>query len=615
MLNRNRIAKIWTLLFAISISFFSPVAWAQPLHSVMLTLPDHSEEALNWCGPATGQMIMEGYPSGSCSKLQEDIWMAIQGYKTETMWDTDPAGLKEAMKHLCPPAGTWSVHAKTDPQAVMYDAVYWMTKNNYPAAGLLNTLSHNAYTAHTEHWVAIRGIITDKNPTLPGNTSVDLKFVWFNDPAVPLGDSSIERFVTGSTWFSEFQPVTKVGSGYQGKYVAIIEPPEIKGKSIAPAEILIGKVITPEDALKYTAKWIEEYKLYKMEPYKILKKAKPLMPLLVNKNHGGYYIIPYSVEEKGQLAQAALIVNAYTGDFQEVGAFKPVTYLPEEEAVNIALKHLKVEKPKKVNAELIFPIGEQTVSRYFPIWKVTVDRKVLGVGRERTIYTRIPREDFSIPLPGLKSQGIAWDGKHLWAIDEQTKKLNRFDSRSGAVIRSFDINLKRPKGLAFDGKVIWIADEETKDIHAVNPESGQIVKTIRMAIPEEKGFKSLEGLAWDGKYLWTAIYAGFSSSFNQIDTESGRIVKSIFAECNPRGITSDGNYLWSICYNGEKLPPKIDRRKILEKEHEMLRSRVFIKDIEERDPTGLVYDGLYLWYADRISKRAFRVYPGNVEEK
>lgn len=611
MLNKKLISKYLGMIVVISTLILSHTVWAQPLHSVMLSVPDHPEEALTWCGPATGQMIMEGYPSGSCSLLQEDIWMAIQSYKVETMWDTDPAGLKEAMKHLCPPAGTWVVHSETDPQALMYDVAKWITRNNYPAAGLLNTLPHNAYTAHAEHWIAIRGIITDADPTT--NPSVTLKFVWFNDPAVPLGDPSIERFISGSTWYSEFQPVTKVGSSYHGKYVAIIEPPEITGRAIAPAEVLIGKAIIPEDALKYAARWIEEYKLYEMEPYKILRKAKSLKPLLVNKNYGGYYIIPYALD--GENAQAAVMVNAYTGSFQEVGAFKPVAYMPKEKAINNVLKYLKVEKPKKVNAELIFPIGEQTVSRYSPMWKVTVDRKVLGVNRQGKIFTRIPREEFSIPLPGIKPQGITWDGKHLWVVDEETKKLYRTDFRSGAVLQPLDINIKRPKGLAFDGKLVWVADEETKKIHAVNPDNGQIVKTIKMEIPKEKGFKSFEGITWDGKHLWTAFFAGFSSSFNQIDTESGRIIRSIFADCNPRGIASDGRYLWSICYNGKKLPSKIDRRKILEKEHEMLCSRVFIKDIEGMNPIGLAYDGQYLWYADGKLKKVFRVYPGSIEEK
>jgi hypothetical protein len=613
MLNKNLMIKILVLICILSSLVIGNSTWAQPMHSIMLSVPDQPEEALTWCGPATGQMILEGYPSGACYILQEDIWAGIQTYKAETMWDTDPVGLRKAMKNLCPPAGTWSVHAKTDPQAVMYDVAYWMTKNNYPAAGLLNTISHNDYTMHEEHWVAIRGIITDVDPRT--NPTVTLQFIWFNDPAVPLGDPSIERFISGSTWYSEFQPVTKTGSSYHGKYVAIIEPPDIKGKALAPPEILAGKIITPDDAMRYAAKWLEEYKLYEMEPYKILKQAKALAPLLVNKDHGGYYIIPYSTDENSRQASAAVIVNAYTGGFQEVGAFKPVIYIQKDNAVNTALKYLNVTKPKKVDAELIFPAGEQTVSRYFPIWKVTVDNKIIGVKRQGTIYTKIPQEEISLPVPAQKPQGITWDGKHLWVVDEQTKKLISFDSKSGAPVRSVDITLKRPKGLTFDGRLLWVVDEEARSIYAVDPENGRIVKTLKMEIPEDKGYKSVEGIAWDGKYLWTAYFAGFSSSFNQIDTETGRIVKSIFADCHPRGITSDGTYIWSICYNGENLPSKLDRRKISDTEHEMLNSRIFIRDIDVKDPSGLVYDGQYLWYSDRMSKKVFKVYPQSADKK
>ena len=315
------------------------------------------------------------------------------------------------------------------------------------------------------------------------------------------------------------------------------------------------------------------------------------------------------------MASAAVIVNAYTGGFQEVGAFKPVAYMQKENAVNIALKYLNIAKPKKISAELIFPVGEQTVSRYFPIWKVSVDNKIIGVKRLGTIYTRIPQENISLQMPGQILQGITWDGKNLWVLDEQAKKLTSVDPRSGAPVRSLALTLRQPKGLTFDGHLLWTADEETRNIYALNPESGQTVKTIKMEIPGDKGFKSFEGMAWDGKYLWTAFFAGFSSTYNRIDPETGRIIKSIFADCNPRGIASDGVYLWSICYNGEHLPSKIDKRKILDKEHEMLGSRVFIKDVDVKDPSGLAYDGQYLWYSDRTTKKIFKIYPNKTDEK
>jgi hypothetical protein len=357
----------------------------------MLSVTDYPEEALVWCGPATAQMIMDGYPSGKCFILQDDIWLAIQSYKVETMWDTDPVGLKEAMKNLCPPAGTWVVYSKTDPQELMFSVAYWMTKNNYPVAGLLNTLPHNSYTAHTEHWVAIRGIIADKDPTT--NSTIDLKFIWFNDPAVPLGDPSLERFVSGSIWYSEFQPVIKAGSSYAGKYVAIIEPPDIRGRAIAPIEVLKGRIIPPEQALRFAARWIDEYKLYENETYKILKKAKPLEPLLVNKNYGGYYIIPYSLDRDNRLANAAVIINAYKGNFQEVGVFKPIRYLSKKEAAGIALKHFQVKKPEKIEVELIYPVKERVVNRYFPLWNIKVNDKKIMINRQGKIFTKLKLRD------------------------------------------------------------------------------------------------------------------------------------------------------------------------------------------------------------------------------
>lgn len=377
----------WRLVLAVGMLLIGfSIASADTLTSIMLNVPDRSEEALTWCGPATAQMVMEGYPSGSCAKLQEDVWGAIQTYRTEAMWDADPVGMREAMQHLCPPpfGGHWAVFGIPDAQSLMYWVAYWMNTNKYPVAGLLSTAPHNALSAHGEHWVAIRGIITDKDPTIAGNTSVELKFVWFNDPSPEnLGDSAIERLVAGSVWYGEFQPVNKAGSGYNGRYVAVIEPPKVKGVAIAPKEVLTGKIITPEEAVKRAAEWIEKYKLFDLQPYKNLKRAKAQMPLLVNKDRGGYYLIPYISygEEKSRLAGTAILINAYTGGFQEVGAFKPVSYLSKEEAVGTALRQLKMEKVKTAEAELL----RAKDNRYFPTWEVTIDKKVVNLDYQGTI--------------------------------------------------------------------------------------------------------------------------------------------------------------------------------------------------------------------------------------
>lgn len=360
-------------------------------HSVMLTVPDYAEEAVNWCGAATAQMIMQGYPAASCTLLQEDIWLSIQSYKTETMWDADPEGMRKAMKNLCPPSGTWSIHSDTDPQALMFTMARLMTRYLYPTAVLLDTESHNDYAPHQEHWIAVRGIITDVDPTAPGVTSVNLNFVWFTDPAVPMGSPAVERFISGTTWYSEFQSVNKAGSVYAGKYVIVTEPPEIKGLAKAPREVLRGAVITPREALSFAAKWIEIYKLDEIKTYSLLKKAKPLEPMLVNAGQGGYYIIPYSTDREGRLANLSILVNAYNGNFQEIGVFQPTAYLKKEEAMRLAVASLREEKPQKVDAVLVSSKTQMGGNRYFPFWEVTADKTVLNVGQQGVFFRKAIR--------------------------------------------------------------------------------------------------------------------------------------------------------------------------------------------------------------------------------
>ena len=598
------------LLILISVlglwSAFPGAALAQPLHSVMLTVPGHPEEALNWCGPATGQMIMEAYPSGACSVLQEDVWLAAQSHKTEALWDTDPVGLKEAMKALCPPVGTWSVHSRTDAAELMHSVAYWMTRNNYPAAVVLNTLPHNDYTEHGEHWVTVRGIITDADPTTTG--TVNLEFVWFNDPAVPLGEPALERFVAGSTWYGEFQPVNKPGSTYQGKYVAVIEPPQFAGRLVARIPARLGPVIPPDEAVKAAARWIKEYRLTEIGPYQSLADSQPRTPILVNKEYGGYYLIPFAGKE-AKTASVALLVNAYDGSFEEVGAFAPTRFLAMDEAITLAKDYLKAANPKDVTAEAVYPQGDRRVGKYHPLWKVRVDGKTLGVGNNGKIFSRMPNEKPFIPLPGLSAAGMAWDGQAFWTVDARSRQLLKLDPVSGAVLGTLGIEQEEPSAVAFGAETLWVADVKKMQIQALDPESGRVRNTIPLKIPEDKGFQSLEGMAWDGKFLWTTFFAGFSSSINRIDPNSGEILQSVFADCHPRGIASDGTYLYLTCYNGDRLPAKIDRRKIADTEVDMLKSRSFVSDLDIKDPGGMAFDGQFLWVTDRLTRKAQRILP------
>ncbi len=350
-------------------------AWAS--HAIIVTAPARSEEALDWCGPATAQMIMEAYPSASCPKLQEDIVAAIQAGKVETMWDTDPGGLKAGMTALCPPLHGWQIVVPgTDPHSVMFTIARWMTLYKYATAAVLNTAPHNAYVAHAEHWIAITGLITDLDPT-SGVSSVNLEWVWFTDPSpVNLGDPAIQSFVSGSTWYSLFQGVTKVGSMYAAQYVAVGEPQQVVGVAVAPPERITGRLILPEDALRAARKSTAELHFAEHPAYRVLERAKPRPPVLVNPAGGAYYLIYYALNERE--VDAVVRVNAYDGKLQEVGVFKPTAPLSRDAAVGLARKHLAVGASVRAEVEAVVT-DQSTVGRYFPTWRVTLGNKAVDV--------------------------------------------------------------------------------------------------------------------------------------------------------------------------------------------------------------------------------------------
>lgn len=356
---------------------------AAALHSVFLSVPNHSEEALTWCGTAVGEMIIEGFPSGACAVDQADVWAAIDANRVETVWDTDPVGLEKALETVCPPPH-WSVFARTDAAELMYSVAYWMTQNDFPAAVVLDTDAHNSYAAHQEHWVVVKGIITDVDPT--SSSTVTLQHIWITDPSpATFGDPAVERFIAASTWYGELSAVSKATSTYDGNFVAVIEPPERRGRLVAEAkEILFGEVLDPDRIRELAMRWLEKIEMLReLKPFAPLYRTRPLEPLLVDPKEGGYYIVPFSAE--GEEASHALLINAYKGNFQEAGAFAPMRYLSEKEAAERALKFLRIRQADWIDAVLLHAPEAGSTSRYDPVWRLAVDRQVVAVRQNGSV--------------------------------------------------------------------------------------------------------------------------------------------------------------------------------------------------------------------------------------
>jgi hypothetical protein len=362
----------YTVLTLLLISVFN-LNYAQ--HHVYLEVPNsipcYCQETNIWCGAATAQMILEGYPAGvEHPYTQTHIWNVIQAHKNDinVNWATDPDGLKDALMDLGGDPGVhWVIFAQGSAQNQMYSVSYWLNRRLYPAAVLIYGFAH---------WVTITGVTTDVDPTT--SNSVNLQFIEYFDPWDPPCPSAtsggVKSWITGSAWYNIYYPETGYPqSKWNNNCIAIIEPPSQEGIAIAKQEVVKGAIISDSLALENAQMWIEKLGLFKRESYKVLSKAQLLAPLLVNRDSNGYYIVPLGYKESEYL-QGAILINAYNGSFQEIGVFqKPIKYISKDDAIKAALNYTCFCKDDNT-AELVFEPSEQTTSRFLPVWKVKLER-------------------------------------------------------------------------------------------------------------------------------------------------------------------------------------------------------------------------------------------------
>lgn len=163
------------------------------------------------------------------------------------------------------------------------------------------------------------------------------------------------------------------------------------------------KIISPEKAIEYAKMWIEKRRLDKKTSYKILQRKGIINfnPILVREQSKGekvtdFYIVPFGLEKEIDRTRISIIVNAYTGEFEEIGSFgKPIRYLPEKEAIFIIAKAMGLNRTeiRDVEARMIFQPSKQTHIRIYPFWeiklKVMERERILYVDQNREVYKQI----------------------------------------------------------------------------------------------------------------------------------------------------------------------------------------------------------------------------------
>jgi hypothetical protein len=274
-----------------------------------------------------------------------------------------------------------------------------MNRNQFPVATLVN---------RGGHWVVIVGFQTDIAP-VAGSSPV-LQTIRFHDPEPH--NVGTDTTINAATWFSapHWNGGISAAGTWNNKYVAVIEPPVEKGNVVIKEVKRIGeKYISPKEAVEYARKWIDKMALSGKDAYAVVKKKGIITqePILVREEYKFglekekrlpyYFIVPFGfASETGKcgvpLTRVSVIVNAFTGEFEEITAFgEPVRYLPQGEAIESVARAMKLSKEelKNVQASILFRPSDITHIRTYPFWVIKVREKTLYVDQLGNLYTQI----------------------------------------------------------------------------------------------------------------------------------------------------------------------------------------------------------------------------------
>ena len=206
------------------------------------------------------------------------------------------------------------------------------------------------------------------------------------------------------------------------------------------------------------------------------------------------------------------------------------------------------------------------------------------------------------PSPGSNPSGLGWDGTHLWLADDGTNTIYKLDPTDGRVLSSFKSPDFHPRGVVWDGTHLWHADNATRQLYRLDRGTGVVQSAIDapathavVRVPE------LGGLTWDGEHLWCGTVDGWSSRMNEMDPNDGSTKRFFFTKGYPRALATDGTFIWNATDNGGMRLGLVYKYK--------LSDGLYVSQFDTPGfyPTGLVFDGQYLWCVDRETKTIYKL--------
>lgn len=400
----------WKWMLPAGVAILALGCWAKNI-----TTPYYTQTTSYYCGAASAQMILNSEKLGIYVPSQATLYNYIHPRNQCSNWYTDPKGLKDVLNNYAGTKAHFVVSALANQNDGVKKLAYTIDKYGVPPASLIYGCMH---------WVVVRGVITDVQPTTSSSYTINGFFV--NDPwygSTSLGEN---KYIDIAHWKSDyFTGCGWCGSPGGDKYISVVDPDPlpkvmVKFPSVMPRK---AAVISPRMAQERAMVLMKQFNKQKGfqqqfgEALGIINTSRVGDPVLVKRSdetRNAYYIVPLL---KGALTSGAILLDAYSGQFQEATYVKqPLEYtnklqastatrifrqkLPELKIRPELNKMLKIEPVRKISptmvakkadsqmktfrelnikpsevtiskVELVWQPSEESQNPYYPLWKVT----------------------------------------------------------------------------------------------------------------------------------------------------------------------------------------------------------------------------------------------------
>ncbi len=190
-------------------------------------------------------------------------------------------------------------------------------------------------------------------------------------------------------------------------------------------------------------------------------------------------------------------------------------------------------------------------------------------------------------IPG-KASGLAWDGTYFYfgIYGSDGDHFYQFDPSTGGIQLAFTVpSVGDCFGMTYDGNNLWLVNQVSPSSSSAQATevnmSGTVLSTFNL--PDHY----MSGIAFDNGDFWVGTYYPDPGTVYQVDN-----VGSIQTQFTPPAdqiwdICKDGSYLWMCDYDANMIYKTDQSGNVIESHPS-----------ENIKPSGIVYDGTYLWYVD-----------------